>query len=146
MIVMLLALYVSLANVPVITLERTRCYGTCPAYTLQILEDGTVLYEGEDFVRVKGKAKGRVTKDALRELIREFEKIDYAHLEDEYVEGKNCPQAWTDHPAATTSLNWKGKQKTVLHYHGCKGLPILADLTALENKIDEVVNTNQWIK
>jgi uncharacterized protein DUF6438 len=146
MMVMLLALYVSLANVPVITLERTHCYGPCPVYTLSIMEDGTVLYEGEDFVRVKGKAKGRITKVALEELVREFEKIDYTNLEDEYVEGKNCPQAWTDHSAATTSLNWKGKQKTIRHYQGCKGLPILGQLTALEDKIDEVVNTKQWIK
>ena len=146
MIALLLALYVSLAHVPVITLERTRCFGTCPAYKLTIMEDGTVLYDGEDFVRVKGKANGRITKAALEELVREFEKIDYLNLEDEYVEGKNCPQAWTDNPAATTSLNWKGKQKTILHYHGCRGLPILDQLTALEKKIDAVVNTKQWVE
>jgi uncharacterized protein DUF6438 len=146
MILLLVALYFSLPHDPVITLERTRCYGPCPAYKLTIMEDGTVLYEGEDFVRVKGKARGRITKAALEELVGEFEKIDYTHLADEYVEGTNCPQAWTDHPAATTSLNWKGKQKTVLHYHGCRGLPILDQLTALEKKIDEVVNTKQWIK
>src|SRR5712691_7505714 len=36
----------------VITLERTMCYGTCPAYTLRITGDGSVEYEGMRYVRV----------------------------------------------------------------------------------------------
>src|SRR5690242_19953539 len=35
---MLLALSLSLAALPVITLERTICYGTCPAYKLTIFD------------------------------------------------------------------------------------------------------------
>ncbi|HET9479938.1 MAG TPA: hypothetical protein VFO72_11365, partial [Pyrinomonadaceae bacterium] len=61
-------------------------------------------------------------------------------------QGKNCPELWTDHPTAVTSLNWKDRKKTVSHYHGCRGTAVLEQLTKLENKIDEVVNTNRWIK
>jgi len=145
---MLLALSLSLAAaVPVITLERTACYGTCPAYTVTIFDDGTVVYEGKEFVKQKGKAKSRITKAALDELVREFDRINYFSLDDYYVDGpKNCPESWTDQPSATTSLSWKGRTKKVEHYYGCRGLPILDQLSALERKIDEVVNSKRWIE
>ena len=143
----ILAISLMFAAVPVITLERTACYGTCPVYKLTIYDDGTVEYEGLEFVKKTGKAQGQITKDALEDLIREFEKIDYFKLGDSYrSEGKNCPEYWTDHPTAITSLNWQGKKKTIHHYHGCRGTTVLEQLTALENKIDEVVNTKQWIE
>jgi hypothetical protein len=145
---MLLALSLSLATaVPVITLERGACFGSCPVYKLTIYDDGTVEYEGKEFVRVRGKATGQITTEALQKLIGEFEKIDYLKLDDNYQPGnKNCPEEWTDHPNAITSLNWQGTQKTIGHYHGCKGSAVLDQLTALEDKIDEVVNTKRWIK
>ena len=145
---LLLALTLSMAaTLPVITLERTVCYGTCPAYTLSIFEDGKVVYEGKEFVKHKGRAEAQVSKEAVQELVREFDRINYFSLEDEYVDDpKNCAEVWTDNPSATTSLNWKGKSKTILHYYGCRGSRVLDQLTALEAKIDEVVNSKRWIK
>jgi len=147
MIHMLLALYLSLNAVPVITLERTGCYGTCPIYKLKIYDDGKVEYEGTEFVKRKGKAESRITTDALQDLAREFEKIDYFKLDDNYGgESRNCPESWTDYPTAITSLNWKDQKKTVRHYHGCRGSAVLEQLTALEDKIDKTVNTKRWIE
>jgi len=51
----------------IITLERTRCLGTCPVYKLTISGDGTVVYEGKDFVKVKGMKKSRVSPLKIRE-------------------------------------------------------------------------------
>ena len=143
----LLALSLSLiASMPVITLERTTCFGTCPAYKLTIFDDGKVVFEGKDFVKTKGKAKGRITKARVADLLREFDRIDYVKLDDDYGEGNKCPEGWTDYPSAITSLTRDGKQKTVRHYLGCRGLPILDQLTTLENKIDQVANTRRWIE
>ena len=143
---MLLALSLSLATLPVITLERTTCFGTCPAYKVSIYGDGLVIYEGREFVKTKGDADGRITKDQVQQLVREFEKIGYVKLEDEYSMDKNCPQGWTDAPTAITTLSQNDKTKKVVHYQGCRGLPALDQLTALEDKIDEVVNTKRWIE
>jgi hypothetical protein len=145
---MLLALSLSLAAAaPVITLERGACFGICPVYKLSLFADGRVEYEGKEFVKRKGKVQGRITKAALQSLVREFEKINYTSLDNEYIsEGPNCPEWWTDSPSAVTSLDWKGKRKTIRHYHGCRGARVLDQLTALENKIDQVVNTQRWIK
>jgi hypothetical protein len=143
----LLALSLSLVALPVITLERTQCYGDCPVYKLAIFADGKVLYEGKEFVKRKGKAEGRITRAALEDLVGEFNRIDYLNLDDKYIfEGKNCPEWWTDSSSTITSLNWKGKQKTIDHYHGCRGTNVLNQLTALEHKIDQVVNTRRWIE
>ena len=143
---MLLALTLSLAAVPVITLERTTCFGSCPAYKLTIFDDGKVLFEGKEFVKQKGKAEGQITKDELERLVREFNKINYMKLEDEYGIGDRCPDLWTDYPSAITSFSTNGTTKTINHYLGCRGLSILDQLTPLENKIDEVANTKRWIK
>ncbi|HEV2837056.1 MAG TPA: DUF6438 domain-containing protein [Pyrinomonadaceae bacterium] len=146
MIHVLFALYLSLNTVPVITLQRTGCFGDCPIYKVAIYDDGRVAYEGVEFVKRKGQAKGQITTEALQELVREFEKIDYFNLEDNYGgDSRLCPESWTDYPSATTSLNWKDKKKTVRHYHGCRGSALLDQLTALEDKIDKAVNTKRWI-
>lgn len=147
MLQILLALSLSLTTVPVITLERTPCFGTCPAYKLTIYDDGKVEYEGKDYVKRKGKAEGQITKAELEALVGEFERIDYLNLADNYtLNSKNCPQGWTDNPTAVTSFNRKDKTKKIVHYHGCQGSNVLQQLTALENKIDQVVNTKRWIK
>lgn len=144
----LLALSLSLAAAaPVITLERTACFGTCPIYKLEIFADGKVVYEGRDFVKRKGKAQGRITKAQVQQLVREFNRINYLSLDDEYVsEGPGCPEWWTDSSSAVTSINWKGRNKTIRHYHGCRGAKVLHQLTALENTIDQVANTKRWVK
>jgi len=43
-------------------------------------------------------------------------------------------------PSAFTSLTIDGDKKTVRHYHGDLSAP--KELTILENKIDEIVNSN----
>lgn len=144
---LLLAFSLWFAAVPVITLQRTSCFGTCPAYKITIYDDGKVLYEGMRDVRHEGKATSQITKSDLEALVREFEKIDYLNIDENYTDDpKNCPELWTDNPSAITSLNWKGKTKTVRHYYGCSGSKVAEQLTALEDKIDKVVNTDQWVK
>jgi hypothetical protein len=131
----------------VITLERTACFGTCPVYKLTIFKDGKVLFEGKEYVRQKGKASGKISKKALKDLIAQFQSINYLDLRSSYVsQGKECPEWWTDSPGAITSLTLEGKTKTINHYHGCRGVSVLDGLTELEDKIDQAVNSKQWIK
>lgn len=130
---------------PVITLEREACFGMCPVYKLTIFSDGTVIFEGKNYVKKKGIAKSRINSGALKQLVAEFNRINYFELKDEYLGEANCPEMFTDAPSAITSLRWNGKMKTVRHYHGCRGLKELEDLTELEGKIDEVVNSRRWI-
>ena len=123
----------------VITLERTVCFGVCPEYKLTVYGSGSVIYEGKRFVRVEGKRTIAISEEKVKQLLFEFKKIDYFSLNDSYEEFMA-----TDMPSAFTSLTVNGKTKTVRHYHGDFSAP--KELTELEDKIDEIVNSNQWIK
>ena len=123
----------------VITLERTVCFGACPEYKLTICGSGTVEYEGIRFVKIEGTRTIAISKDKIRQLVSEFNRIDYFSLDDSYEEFMA-----TDMPSAITSLTVDGKTKTVRHYHGDFSAP--KELAELDDKIDEIVNSNQWIK
>ena len=123
----------------VITLERTACFGTCPVYSLTIRGDGTVVYDGKEFVEVKGTTETTISQDQVDQLISEFEKVDYFSLNDNYTE-----RTITDAPTVITSIRLNGKIKTIKHYHGDLSAP--EKLAELEDRIDEIVNSDQWIK
>lgn len=130
-----------------ITLERGACFGACPIYKVTIASDGTVTFNGQRFTRTEGLATGRISANDFRRLVAEFEKLDYFSLPDDFLPGtKVCPNMITDMPSAITSIRLKGKSKTVSHYYGCGNSGVLGQLTALENKIDEVAGTQKWIK
>jgi hypothetical protein len=138
----------------VITLERSVCFGTCPSYKVTIASDGTVTFDGRDFVKTKGKATAQIKPDDFKKLVSEFEKIKFFSLDDSYEPGsRGCPVSATDSPYAKTSIQMDGRTKSVSHYHGCgapEALRALAEalrsLTALERKIDEIAGTEKWIK
>ena len=119
-------------------------------YTVTIDSAGTVQFQPR-FVRdrktVLGEVKkGHINDEQLRELLAAFEKVDYFSFKDSYeAYSKDCPQSWTDHPSAITSITLNGKSKSVNHYYGCKGNDSLKKLTELESKIDEIANTKAWL-
>jgi Domain of unknown function (DUF6438) len=140
-----------------ITLERTPCLGSCPYYLLTISANGTVTFEpkyyNEKIEIVTGKAeKKQISEDQLKQLITEFEKIDYFSLKDDYGvtisyrPSEDCPEWSTDNPSAHTSITINGKTKKVSHYYGGRGKDIVEKLTNLKNRIDEIVNTKPWIE
>ena len=130
-----------------ITLERTVCLGYCPAYKLTITADGAVVFEGRQFVKQKGATlKSAISQERLKQMMAEFDRVKFFSLEDDYMDNPRvCAENETDHPSAFTSIRINGKSKTVKHYHGCQGPKVPKELTELENKIDEIVNTAQWL-
>jgi uncharacterized protein DUF6438/ankyrin repeat protein len=118
----------------VITLERTECFGACPAYRVRITVDGRVDYEGRRFVRVVGKASAQIAPETVQELVHEFERIGYFDLKDKYT------ALITDLPTTTTSIRIGGRSKQVVDYFGAPD-----SLTALERRIDEVAGSIRWV-
>jgi PKD repeat protein len=123
----------------IITLERTACFGTCPVYSLKINGDGSVIYAGVDFVQTRGIQETTISMDAVEQLLTEFEKADYFSLNDSYTSF-----GVSDMPSVNTSISMGGKTKAIKHYLGDLSAP--EQLTELENKIDEIVNSAQWIE
>jgi hypothetical protein len=107
-----------------VTLERTACFGTCPIYKVTLRSDGTITYEGREFVQMKGTHKGMVYGfDRLARLILAQ---GYFNLKDDY----SIPA--TDLPSAITSVVRAGKRKTIADYGGAG--PI--ELWGIEMAID----------
>jgi hypothetical protein len=125
-----------------IQLERTVCFGSCPAYTLTIHGDGRVEYSGKSHVKETGAREGRVRADEVRMLVSQFGQIKFWEIADEYSETKCKGQLWTDMPTAITQLAVGGKAHRVTHYYGCAGAP--KSLWSVESAIDKTANAQQW--
>ena len=131
----------------IITLKRTACFGTCPEYKITIVADGAVVFEGKSFVKRVGTTKTVISREQISKLLAAFAKINYFELRDRYEEQEDgCAQQATDMPRAITSIRSNGKSKSVRHYCGCWGIEVLAELTKLEQEIDNTVNSARWIR
>jgi hypothetical protein len=122
----------------VITLTRGACFGHCPIYMVSITGDGQVTYVGRNFVNVIGEQRATISPDAVRALLRRFDDVGFANLQDEYR------ARVSDLPTFTIALQRNGATKTVVDYAGVSaGMP--RAVRDLEAEIDRVANTAQWV-
>jgi hypothetical protein len=70
---------------PVITFERTACFGTCPAYSMQVFADGRVLYEGRRWAPFVGKKELRMTPAALADLRKRAAEAHFEQFDERYT-------------------------------------------------------------
>jgi hypothetical protein len=117
-----------------ITIERTACFGTCPEYTVTLKDDGTVTYNGRQFVRVTGEHTWKIDPAAVRALASEMEAAGYFGLKDEYT------ALMTDHPTTRTSLTIGSRSKRIRDY--ISGPQTLKDI---EQRIDEVSGSKKYV-
>ncbi|MBD2724028.1 MULTISPECIES: DUF6438 domain-containing protein [Hymenobacter] len=71
---------------PVITFERTPCFGTCPAYRMQVFADGRVLYEGRRGVPFVGQKELRLSKAAVDDLLRQAKEAHFDQFAEQYTQ------------------------------------------------------------
>ena len=122
---------------PAITLERTACRGTCPIYTITILEDGTVIYEGENHVSVTGEQTSEVDSQTVAAMVEAFANAGYFDWAESYEE-----QTVTDLPSVITSVKRDGETHQITRYAGDSSAPLA--LPFLEQWIDEMTNSQLW--
>ena len=133
-----------------ITLERGVCYGRCAQYVWTLNSDGSVVFDGKEGTKVTGKATGSISKENLKALIAQFDKVKFFQLEDRYEFG-NCPIKISDTPSAITTLRVNGKAKTVRHYLGCveddpQHTSLPPALMELEQMIDRLAGSKRWVE
>lgn len=131
-----------------VSIERTMCYGSCPAYLASADTTGTVHFEGRRFVKQVGTATWTVDRASLARLCRDLRSAGMFEMDSDFAGGnqKNCPQNWTDNPSAQTTLRMGSKTKQIRHYHGCKGSTTAEALSALEDRIDVGLETASRIR
>jgi hypothetical protein len=72
---------------PVLTFERTPCFGTCPAYAMQVYADGRVAYEGRSHVPLMGKQDFKLPAAAVAEMLRQAKEAHFETFAEQYKSG-----------------------------------------------------------
>jgi hypothetical protein len=128
---------------PVVTLERTPCFGTCPVYTVAISRTGAVRFAGKHHVVRTGQATGTIPAARVDSLLAELDEAGYFAFADDYVmSSPACGMYATDSPTVITSVTRDGTTKTIRHDRGCSAAP--PELSQLEQRIDAVAETGKW--
>ncbi|MEQ8671904.1 MAG: DUF6438 domain-containing protein [Aggregatilineales bacterium] len=120
-----------------LTISRTPCFGSCPIYTVTVYEDGTVVYEGTDFVDVTGTQTIQIEPETVDLLVNSFVEAGYFEWDDSYT-----TMAVTDMPSVITSVTFEGETKQINHYRGTDNAPLA--LSYLEIWLDNMLVTSQW--
>ena len=120
-----------------ITLERGPCFGACPIYTITILEDGTVIYEGQRFVEVIGEQRTEIDPETVALMVESFENAGYFDWDEAYD-----TRTITDLPTVITSVTRNDETHRILRYTGDSTAPLA--LPYLEMWIDVMVNSQLW--
>jgi|TARA_B110000285_G_scaffold234727_1_gene312739 hypothetical protein len=119
----------------IVGIKRTSCFGTCPVYTMFLLDDFTLVYKGKRNVDKLGDYSAQASKEEYDLLIAFADEIGYFGFEDQYVTDVS------DIPTVYTTLVKKGKRKTVVNlFMGPE------QLSELESYIDAVFKDKDWVK
>jgi hypothetical protein len=134
----------SAARADSIVLERTRCYGFCPAYRLVLARTGEVRFRSI-WPENTPPGAGTVSAGDFAALVEEAGRIGFWSLPDQIQGSALCPNAYTDAPGATVIISASGRTKSVTDYLGCREGAALDGLRAFEARIDSVAGSKRWI-
>src|ERR1700681_2637805 len=70
----------------IIRLERTHCFGTCPAYAVTIHGDGRVEFIDKEKAGLKSSQESTVDRNAVMALLSEFGRAKFLSLPDYLLE------------------------------------------------------------
>jgi TonB family protein len=117
-----------------VTIGRTTCYGTCPAYRVTIHSDGRVEWSGQGFVEVVGDREHRIAPEQAGAVILKFAQPKVQDLCGDYS------RSVTDNPSVTVEIKAGGVVKTISDY--ADAAPRWFRL--LRNEIDAVAGTHVY--
>lgn len=122
----------------VITLTRSGCLGTCPAYRVRVSTTG-IEFDGEGYVTAVGSHGATADPAAVRELAKKFIADDFYSMNSVYEAGV------TDCPTYNLSISVDGQAKSVRDYMGSWiGMP--QAISELEDDVDNFAQTKRWIE
>ena len=119
---------------PLISLETGPCFGFCPVFKLEVLNNGLVHYNGKRFVEKTGLDSFQLTEAEIKQLktrVKEANLWQYPDMIKTDI---------MDAPFSTLIVHEKGKSKTV---RGSIDRP--APLLELENLIKDLAEAHDFI-
>jgi hypothetical protein len=119
-----------------VELERTGCFGSCPAYKVRIYADGRIHWQGDRDVFTMGVATASIAPAKAQELLEKYRANNFWSLCDRYS------AMVTDGPTFYTTVRIGEPAKRVSNYSNVAP----AWLEKLEKEVDVLGNTYEWIK
>jgi hypothetical protein len=120
-----------------ISMQEMGCEGECPAYRLTLHGDGTLEYEGLAFVATMGKRTTRIAREAVDDLVHQFEEANFFSALPEY-------RGAFDGGETLLQISVDGTSHKVNDAVGLSaGLP--TKIRQLEWSIYRATNVGQWI-
>jgi hypothetical protein len=136
-----------------VVLERTACFGTCPAYRLTVTATGKVRFASRNRGDTARAAEDSISPAAMTTLLAaafRLRALDLpARIADDHA---LCPDRATDHPTVTVGLFWPAGQQQIVDYHGCylssdhSVADRLGDLRRFETTVDSVTQSQRWVR
>lgn len=127
-------------------LDRTGCFGSCPAYSVVVNGSGIVTYVGKSDVMMRGPYTWQIPRERVLELVALFRQADFFQLDDAYE------AVMTDLPTYLTYLSIGGRQKAVRDYGGGiradflrTGKPMPPGVTETEDAIDRISGAHSFV-
>ncbi len=124
-----------LDDVVSIQLERGACYGECPADVVVLHPDGTLEYDGGEYVSHLGKWTATFTPADFAGLVNFLNKNDFQSLDDEYTQNA------TDLATQKVTVRTKTGFKSVSEYGVTAPYPVGAARTAI---LKVVAGASNW--
>jgi uncharacterized protein DUF6438 len=135
-----------------VVLERTRCFGVCPAYRVRVALGGEVVFVSHNPSEERRTAIDTVPPWVADSLTYEAARIGFFALPDRIDAGSPlCPMLASDHPTITIGVFGRAT-KQVVYYTGCYlpgnlgRAPSLEALGRLAARIDTLTRANRWIR
>lgn len=136
---------VPLRSADSIVLERTACFGTCPAYRLRLTRQGAVAFHSRNFGDSLRTGVATIPETDAEQLFGFARMMAFETLPDTIANvPAYCRRPWTDHPTVTTTIFAGAHFKRVVDYQGCWWAP--AALRRLEALIDSTTHSSRWVR
>lgn len=138
-----------------VTLERTECYGACPAYALVIPARGTVRFVSLNSDEAGRKASQPTSSAIVERIGRVLASQQFLQLpEIEKGQPPFCSALATDQPTITVAV-FRGASRIVRRYYrGCRGSDVrdttargyVRRLVVIADSIDAIATQAGWIR
>ncbi|WP_210518657.1 DUF6438 domain-containing protein [Hymenobacter terricola] len=121
---------------PVLTFERTPCFGTCPAYSMKVFADGRVAYEGRHAVPMMGPKELKLPASAVADMLHQTQEAHFDQFQASYLRGT------TDLPSTIIGVKQpNGQFKSVTVEEGAPD-NVKMLVTYLSNQFDALAQLN----
>jgi putative acetyltransferase len=135
-----------------VVLERTVCFGRCPAYRLRIASNGLVVFTP---AHPSGEvARDSIAPSAFQGMVSQIEAAGFDSFPSETRQDSTlCAMEATDHPTSVITLYRPSGAKAVRDYTGCyaasgdeRTAARLATLRQLDELVDSTARSARWVR